>query len=153
MTNKIIISDASCLIALDRINQLDLLQKIFTTILTTEEVQKEFGEPLPVWITIKQVKDSSKVKELETIVDKGEASAIALALEINDSVLIIDEKKGRKLAKQLDIHIIGTLKILLIAKKKEIIPSIKNIIEQLEKNNFRFSQSIINEILNDAGEL
>ena len=151
--SKIIISDTSCLIALDRIKQLELLHRTFTSIITTNEVQAEFGSTLPSWISIHDVKDTNKLRELESIIDKGEASAIALALETNDSVLIIDERKGRKLARELNINIIGTLKILLIAKKKGIVPSVKQLIEQLEKNNFRFSKPIINEILKEAGEI
>jgi predicted nucleic acid-binding protein len=54
--------------------------------------------------------------------DTGEASAIALAMETVNSTLIIDEKKGRKFAKNLGLQIIGTLKILLLAKQHRLIP-------------------------------
>ena len=80
------------------------------------------------------------------------ASAIALALEIKDCLLIIDEKKGRKLAKELKIKIIGTLKTILLAKQKGVITSVKSIIEQLENHNFRFAKNISEEILIEAGE-
>ncbi len=153
MVNKIIISDTSCLIAFDRINRLDILQQVFTEIITTKEVAVEFEKPLPVWITIQTVKDQNRITELENIVDKGEATAIALAIETNDCTLIIDEKKGRKLATRFHIHIIGSLRILLFAKQKGVIPSVKEIIVELEKSGFRFSNLIVNEILNLSGEL
>ena len=44
---KIIISDASCLILLDKIGELEILNKLFGIIITTSEVAKEFGQPLP----------------------------------------------------------------------------------------------------------
>ncbi|MDB5013996.1 MAG: hypothetical protein JWQ25_2198 [Daejeonella sp.] len=150
--NNIIISDTSCLIALDKIGHLDILQNTFQNIFTTEEVQKEFGEPLPKWISIQKVINIEKVKELEKIVDKGEASAIALALETANSILIIDEKKGRNLARSHHIQIIGTLKIILLAKQKGVVPSIKPLINQLKDEGFRFSTELLDYILEQAGE-
>ena len=152
MINKIIISDTSCLIALDRIKKLDVLQKTFSTVITTPEVRDEFLQPLPSWILIRPVKDQKRKESFGTIVDKGEASAIALALETEGSILVIDEKKGRKLAEKLHIEIIGTLKILLLAKEKGVISSIKPIILELEKAQFRFSKSVVQKLLLLAGE-
>lgn len=148
----IIISDTSCLIAFDRINKLEILHKTFPEIITTKEVEQEFGKPLPLWISIQPVADKKKILELETLVDRGEASAIALALETTDCILIIDEKKGRKVATELHIEIIGTLKTLLIAKQKSVINSVKEVITELEKVNFRFSKVVVMEILKQSGE-
>jgi predicted nucleic acid-binding protein len=152
LINKVIISDTSCLIALDRIQHLHILQQLFSTISTTIEVAAEFGEPLPAWIEIKSVQNHSKIKELEFLIDKGEASAIALALETPNCTLIIDEKLGRKVAKELSISIIGTLKILLLAKQRGTIQSVKELLILLEKKNFRFSKNIVDTILHEAGE-
>lgn len=81
MINKIIISDTSCLIALERINQLNILRQLFSSILITNEVEIEFDKSLPDWIIIQKVQNGQKKAELQQIVDDGEASAIALALE------------------------------------------------------------------------
>lgn len=105
--SKVIISDTSCLIALDRIKRLEILKQLFTTIIVTLEIRSEFGS-LPERIAIKQVTNLSKQKHFEMSVEKGEASSIALALEIPNSILIIDEKKGRGLAQSLHLEIIGT---------------------------------------------
>ena len=113
---------------------------------------EEFGRPLPQWILIHPVINQSKKRELEKIVDSGEASAIALALETKNSILVIDEKKGRKLATELRIEIIGTLKILLIGKQKGVISSVKDLIVQMQEVNFRFSKAVVEEILNLSGE-
>ena len=150
--NKIIISDTSCLIALDRIARLDILNQVFGTIYTTHIVAHEFEDPLPNWILIKSVTDNDKFEQLKLSLDPGEASAIALALEIDDSVLIIDEKKGRKIALDLNLEIIGTLKVLLIAKNKGVISSVNDIVLELQKASFRFNKIIVEEILKLAGE-
>ncbi|GAB2768961.1 hypothetical protein GCM10027275_09520 [Rhabdobacter roseus] len=145
----VIISDTSCLISLDKIGQLDLLQKLFQHILTTRAVQVEFGKELPNWIRIQEVQNTSKVQELETILDQGEASAIALALETESSLLIIDEKKGRKVAQNLNISIIGTLRVVQMAKQKAIIDSTRPLIEALREAGFRLSPKILDILLKD----
>ena len=78
--DKIIISDTSCLIALSKINKLDILKDLYSEIIITREVYNEFGGTLPNWIIISDIKNSQKQKELEIKLDKGEASSIALAL-------------------------------------------------------------------------
>lgn len=117
--HKFIIADTSYLITLDRINQLNILQKLFSTIFTTREVQEEFNRFLPDWIIIQEVTATHNRAKLESILHKGEASAIALAMETENSVLIIDEKKGRKVAKELRIEIIGTLRLFAIGEAKK----------------------------------
>jgi predicted nucleic acid-binding protein len=86
--NKVIISDTSCLIALSKIQRLDILHNLFPRIITTTEIASEFGEPLPFWIEVVKVSDFPKKNEWEQIVDKGEASAIALAWQTPNSLLI-----------------------------------------------------------------
>jgi predicted nucleic acid-binding protein len=97
MKHEIIIADTSCLIVLQRIGEMELLQKLFEKITITEDVRNEFGQPLPNWIFVKKVKDLGQKRMLEVILDKGEASSIAFCLEQKtDALLIIDEKKGEK---------------------------------------------------------
>jgi predicted nucleic acid-binding protein len=76
LINNIIISDTSCLIALDRINHLEILQKTFVNVYTTAKVQEEFGALLPKWIIIKKIGDHERLIQIEKILDAGEASAI-----------------------------------------------------------------------------
>ena len=151
--NKVIISDASCLIALDEIGQIEFLKSVFPQIVTTNEVSAEFGKELPTWISIKTLQNSAKRNELELVLDAGEASAIALALENpKQSILIIDEKKGRKIAKQYNLEIIGTLRVLLLAKQNGVIPSVKNLVAELTRKRFRFTNAVVNQILEEANE-
>ena len=87
--HKTIISDTSCFIVLANINEFDLLQKVYGKITTTIEVVTEYGEALPDWVEIESVKDDYRQQLLEMQVDMGEASALALALEIPGSTIII----------------------------------------------------------------
>lgn len=89
---------------------------------------------------------------LKESVDPGEASAIALAMEISYPLLIVDDLKGRKLAIRMDISIMGTLGMLLKAKQQYIIPFIKPYINRIQSTNFRVSQAIVNYLLEQAGE-
>ncbi|HVS92936.1 MAG TPA: DUF3368 domain-containing protein [Mucilaginibacter sp.] len=150
--NKVIISDTSCLIALSRIGHLDILRLTFGIIYITQIVANEFQETLPDWMIIEEIKNIDRFGQLKLILDPGEASAIILAQETKDAVLIIDEKKGKKIATNLNIAIIGTLKVLLIAKDKGVISSVKMIISDLQANYFRFNKTIVEEVLRLAGE-
>lgn len=96
---NIIISDTSCLILLDKIAELPLLQKLFGRILITQFIVDEYDRALPEWISVRNPQDPTHQRVLDVFLDKGEASAIALALETENCLLIIDELKGRKLAK------------------------------------------------------
>ena len=134
---KVIISDTSCLILLDKIGELELLNKLFGTIITTNEVAKEFGQTLPYWVEIKEPSNKNFQSIIEASVDKGEASAIALAIELNNCLLIIDDLKGRKFANKIGITIIGTIGVIVDAKLTGHIISVKPILDKIKLTNFR----------------
>ena len=147
-----IISDTSCLILLSNIGELYLLQKLYHNIITTIEVANEFGQTLPDWITIKASTNWHYQQILELQVDKGEASAIALAIEFIDCILIVDDYKARRVAANLGIKITGTIGIIIKAKLNGIIPSIKPFFEKIKKTDFRLSEEIIRLAYLEAGE-
>ena len=147
MPETVVITDTSCLIALSKINALDFLSKLYCKILITKEIAEEFGEPLPSWLEIMPVADKKYLQLLEHTLDKGEASAIALAISLGDVLLIIDDLKARKEAKRLGFRITGTLGVLFNAKQKGLIPALKPFLDQLLFFNFRISQRIINKLL------
>ncbi|TSD63358.1 DUF3368 domain-containing protein [Inquilinus sp. KBS0705] len=147
-----IIADTSCFILLTNINQLDLLQKLYGTITTTTIIAEEFKQLLPEWVNVKLAADNKYQRILELQVDKGEASAIALALEITDSTIILDDLKARQLASHLGISITGTLGIIIKAKQIGIIPSIKPLLEKIRQTNFRISPTLESIALKEAGE-
>lgn len=150
--HKIIISDTSCFIILTNIGELHLLQKLYSKITTTIEIATEFGEPLPEWVEILSVKSKDTQRLLEMQIDKGESSAIALALEISDSLLILDDIKARKVATQLGLSITGTLGIIIKAKLEGIIPSVIPILNKIKQTDFRLSDEVELQVLKAAME-
>lgn len=149
---KAIISDTSCLILLDNIGEIDILKRLFGTIITTSEVAKEFGKPLPPWIEIKQPKNTNNQFIIKESVDEGEASAIALAMELDDCLLIIDDLKARKYAHQIGLTIIGTIGVIVEAKLAGIIVSVKPILAKIKATNFRITEHLEALILKKANE-
>ena len=141
------ISNTSCLIVLDNIDMLFILKELYRSIIITPEVAKEFEKPIPEWIKVKDVDDKKYLKLLNTFIDLGEASVIALAFEIEDVVLIIDDLKARKLVSKLDVKLTGTLGVIVNARKKQIIHSLEDILYKLKKAGFRISNELENEIL------
>ena len=130
----------------------DLLRKLYGNIVTTTDIASEFGEDLPDWIEIKNVKDLHKQRLLEMQIDKGESSAIALALETEDSTVVLDDYKARKIANQLGINYTGTIGIIIKAKQNGITPSIKPVLEKIKQTNFRISAELEITALIEANE-
>ncbi len=151
--HDIVISDTSCFIVLDKINRLDILRNIYDHVFTTPEVVKEFGKSLPEWIVISKVANTKFQISLESLLGKGESSAIALACEIKNSILLIDEKKGRKIALENGIVVTGTLGVILKAKQSGNIPLILPLLEELKTIGFYIGKEIETRLLIDAGEL
>lgn len=150
--SKTIISDTSCFIILAKIEEFELLHKVYGNITTTIEIAIEYGDVLPEWIEIKTVEDKHSQQILEMQIDKGESSAIALALEMPGSTLILDDYKARKIAQSLRINFTGTIGVLIKAKLTGIIPSIKPLLKKIQQTDFRLSNEIENQALKEAGE-
>ncbi|HRO41907.1 MAG TPA: DUF3368 domain-containing protein [Flavipsychrobacter sp.] len=148
----IVIADTSCFILLNKIGELELLKSVFQTVCTTSIIAEEFGNPLPDWIIIEELADDHTFQVLKLETEEGEASAIALAIEKQNALLILDDHKARKLAARLQLLYTGTFGIILRAKQNGIISSVKPILDKIAATNFRFSQSIYHEILSAAGE-
>lgn len=149
---KTIISDTSCFIILSKINELDLLHKVYGQITTTIDIAVEYGETLPDWVEIIEVKDKPKQTLLELQIDKGESSAIALALEIPNSTIILDDIKARKIADKLGLIYTGTIGVIIKAKLKGILPSIRPIINKIKQTDFRLTEEIELQALKQANE-
>ena len=114
---SIAISNASPLIALKHAGVLEKLNLLFQRIIVPPAVmrelsvkEKEYFQSLS-FLSVEESCDRRLVLVLKTIVDEGEAEAMTLALEKSD-LLIIDDLKGRKVARRLGLEIIGTLGLL-----------------------------------------
>ena len=150
--HNIVIADTSCLILFHKIGELDILRKVYDSVTTTPEVAQEFQEILPDWILIENVKDKKYQEFLETQIDWGEASAIALAKEKEFPLLLLDDLKARKLATKLNLRVTGTLGVIHKAKQIGILVKVKPLIEKLQTTNFRISEYIIEELLRKNNE-
>jgi predicted nucleic acid-binding protein len=145
--HNIVISDTSCLIIFNKIGQLEILQKVYDNVITTPEVAQEFSENLPDWIIIREVQDKKYQEFLETEVDYGEASAIALAKEVDNPLLLLDDLKARKLAGKLKLRFTGTLGVITKAKQIGVISAVRPIIDSLLLTDFRISENVIDALL------
>lgn len=152
----IIVCDTSPITNLIRIDRLHLLEALYGQIIIPPAVYRELiryerqGSLIAAqdWITTRSVSDESAVVALREILDPGEAEAIVLAEELGADALIIDERKGRSLARQQGLRIIGLLGVLVAAKNSELIETVKPIMDQLiEAANFRISTKLYQQIL------
>ena len=136
MKTHIIISDTSCLIGLVNIGLLDVLQQVYQSVIITPQVAAEYGELLPSWITVKAVEDTQKVVAYNQYIDLGESSSIALAMETESSLVILDDFEARQFAMSLGLEITGTLGVLIQAYKRGFITDFHSIIGKLRPYGF-----------------
>ena len=152
----IVVSDTSPLLYLFLIDLLEPLPQLYTQIVIPETVKEEMsvsGTPVdfqrwaaapPEWLSVRSVvvETNANIKKL----DPGEQAAICLAKSLPNSLLLIDEKSGRKAAIDEGIEIIGVLGILNAATKKGLI-DLEPALAQLQQTNFRISPELIQELL------
>ncbi|MFO7445869.1 MAG: DUF3368 domain-containing protein [Ignavibacteriaceae bacterium] len=113
---------------------------------------KEYGQQLPGWIQIKEPVNKTYQSIINLVLDKGEASAIALAVELENPLLILDDLKARSFAKNLNLFFTGTLGIIINAKKSGIIDNVKDVLSLIEQTDFRLSKELKETILSLADE-
>ena len=150
--SKCIISDSTCLIALDRIGQLTLLKQLFEQIYVPTAVHREFGKKVN-WIKVTSVHNPIAIKTLMIQIDAGESEVIALALEMQDCVAILDDKKARRIAQDIGLKITGTVGLLLKAKKDGLIDKIKPLLNQLNDAGFHVGGILYQNALRLANEI
>ena len=155
----IVVSDTSALSNLALVNHLWLLESIYRTVIIPEAVASELSaasnrtisDILQLgWIQTKSLSNLQLANQLQRDrgLDTGEASAIALALELQADDLLIDERLGRQEALQLGLSIIGILGILLVAKQRNLIPQVQPIMDNLiNQAGFRVSPLLYQRIL------
>ena len=149
---KTIISDTSCLILLDKIDQIRILNLLFGGVVITSAIAEEFGKDLPEWIQVLDPEHKEYQNILQANFDKGEASAIALAVEQLDCLLILDDDKARRIVSELGLKFTGTLGVLVMAKLTGHIKSIKPILKKIQQTNFYLTPELEKKILDKSGE-
>lgn len=141
-----IIVNTSCLIALYKINRIDLLCKLYKKVLVPEEVYEEFSSlQLPCMSIVKSKEERKKIFIDVLNLGKGEASAISLALETGN-ICIIDDLRARKMALNIGIRITGTIGVLLIAEKKGFIQSAYEDLKTLKGKGFYVSEALLKKL-------
>lgn len=162
----IVISDTSVITNLAAIHHLKLLSQLYNQVTIPEAVYRELVDiepPVPgtlevqgaAWLEVRALVNRGVVEHLENDVrlDPGEAEAIALAIELNADLLLIDERRGRAAADRLGIKITGLLGILVEAKPKNLITAVKPLMDALiATSEFRVSSALYNQILSRVNE-
>lgn len=148
----LLVTDTTALIALDRIGQIDLLDALYDTVIAPPAVIREFGRR-PTWLREEQPADDEAVAALRRRLDAGEAEAIVLAQQRPDALLLIDEARGRRVAAELGLEIIGTAGVLLGAKRAGLVPHVKPLLDELrDQYAFRLANSLYTWIVREADE-
>jgi predicted nucleic acid-binding protein len=158
-----VVSNSSPIIILAKTGNLKLFKNIFSKVIIPQSVYNEIIKKKDTaselikkseFIIVEKIEDSETLQNLYLILDEGEAEAIALANK-HDLVLVIDEKKGRKIAKNFRLQIIGFLGILLLNYRNKFISraEIIKILKQSHDFGYRLSDSLKKEFLKNIDKL
>ncbi len=160
----IVVSDTSAINNLASINQLDLLRQLYGEVIIPTAVYLELTETaFPVagatevqtydWIYTSPVTNQLLLEVLQSELDRGEAEAIALAVEMSAEQLLLDERRGRMVAARLNLPYTGILGILIEAKSQNLIPEVKPLLEALiHQAGFWVAKPLYDRILEIVGE-
>lgn len=159
------VSNASVLIGLSSIGMLGLLQKRFPEgILIPSAVYREVVNQgkgrtganevaKSNWIEVRNVEDQKLVALLRADLDEGEAEAIALAHHTAARVILLDERDARRIAQRMNFRVLGTIGVLIWAKKIGELETLTKYLEELQsRGNFRFSKMLFKRALMEVGE-
>ena len=162
--SSFIVSNTGPLIALDACNQLDLLRSLYARVVVPAEVEQELAQggatALPAgltaqhrtWIEVLPLQQPPS-PALLTRLDAGEAAVIALALELGAPIVLIDERKGLKIAREQGLQALGSVRILLLAKKRGLLAEVKPQLHEMHARGIFLSARLITWAITQAGEI
>jgi len=153
-----VVSNSSPIIILAKTENMSLFTNVFNNVIIPQTVYNEIVSKKDIaakqlksakFITVSQVNNSDTLQNLYAILDKGEAEAIALAKEL-DLLLIIDEKKGRNIARNFDLKIIGFLGVLFLNYQNKFLGKndVIQIVKQADDFGYRLSNTLKTDFLN-----
>ena len=160
----IVVSDSSVLIALGAIGRLDLLRAIYTEVFIPEAVFTEItveSVSLPGaaeiaeagWIVVCPVTDKILVRTLRAELDLGESEALVLGVELKAGLVLMDERRGRKMARRMGLDVVGVLGVLVEAKKKGLLAEVGSTLAALVGTvGFRIDDDLYRRVLEAVGE-
>lgn len=156
-----VVANNTPLVALWALGRLDLLRDLFGEVFIPAAVQAEFlaieetrrknALANAPWIRATDLLDPRRASAYAGL-DRGEAEVLALAEEKRASLVIIDERKGRRYAERLGFAFTGTLGVLLLAKEANLLLSVEEVLEKLERAGLHLSRSLVDRVLEMAGE-
>lgn len=164
----IVISDTTPIISLLKANHLELLERLYGNVLIPEAVYRELTENPAYSKEAKTIKTLDFLKKVSvenvksvdvlrsvTGLDAGESEALIMYDEQKADLLLMDEHKGRSVAKQLNVRYIGTVGILLLAYDKKLIQSVdvKLCLDMMLANGIRLDKKLCNIVLEHVGLL
>jgi predicted nucleic acid-binding protein len=154
----IVVSDTSPILNLAAIGRADLLAEVYGTVLIPPAVATElrrhgFQTPGAGWLEVKPLGDEALVRRLRANLDAGESEAIALALEQRADRLLIDERRGRKIACAAGLSVVGLLGVLAEAKDRGLIRLCKPLLDEIiEEAGFWIGATLYRRFLDEMGE-
>jgi len=122
-------------------------------VIITPEVANEFGETIPEWIRLQSAKPENIHLFKSYNLESAEITSLALAVELKNSTIILDDDKAKKIAKSFNLDVTGSLGIIVKAKEKKIISSVKDVLIKIKATDFYLPVSLENLILKVAGEM
>lgn len=161
-SETLIICDASPLILLAKINQLELIEAIAKEVWIPEAVWNEVVINAEIHDEVKRIilflsdcirkPDPILERAFQLEVDPGEAAALALAAQYPKSSLLMDDMEGRAIAQLQGIRVIGTLGILIRSKRMGLIPHLKPLFDDLKIHGWFIADALINQALAAVNE-
>ena len=159
---RVVIVNTTPLIALSLIGHLELLKRLFGTVLIPPTVQGEVLEggrngigtaelQGADWIRVTPLRDQRRA-DLIADLDRGEAEVIALAQELNADLVVLDERLARLFAKRLGLRVTGVLGVLLRAKAAGHVRALRPLLTELRAGGFWLSDAVVGEALRLARE-
>jgi predicted nucleic acid-binding protein len=152
----IVVSDTSPLTALLTVNESEILPQLFAEVIVPRAVWQELQrshDALPHWLKMRDVSDAQETMRLADLVDQGEAEAIELAKELRADRLLIDERKGRKLAADEGVPVIGLLGVVLLAKRRGLVKSARLLMSALRMEaGVYLADDLMERALSSVGE-
>ena len=160
----IVVSNTSPLTNLAAIGQFHLLQELYGQIHIADGVWAELnarGRAWPgsqqvassPWVIRQTVQNHALVTSLQRDLDRGELETIALAVELQANLVLLDEKDGRQMAQRFGLNMVGVLGVLLEAKKKNLVGELRPQLDALRQSaGFYLSDKVYRQVLRLAGE-
>ncbi len=163
MPERVTICNTSPLLYLHLVGQLELLPQLYGQVLIPPAVQAELeagaqrGVNVPVvealsWLRVTPLA-SSALLPLATDLGRGEAEVIGLGLERPNSRLILDDALAHRIARLNRLRFTGTMGVVLRAKQRGLLDAVQPVVPALRNAGLWLSDSLVTQVLRQAGEL